>query len=226
MQLIDADKAQHGLTIVAGRQTGGKGQRGRTWIDVPGQSLLMSIVVQPKTPISAQFAFNAAITVAIANVLAKLNDKWQLKIKWPNDIIINDKKAGGILIENVLRGATWSHAVIGLGLNVNQTEFNDTLPFATSLAANSGEKYDLQELRYLLRNEILKAANATQSYTDALKQYNNMLYHIGATQQFTDGENTWAITILDVEANGMLNVQLENGTITQYSHGQVQWVWT
>lgn len=225
MQLIDADKAQPGLTIVANSQTEGKGQRGRTWVDAPGDSLLMSVIVQPKDAISAQFAFNASVTVAIANVLAKLNDNWQLHIKWPNDIIINDKKAGGILIENVIRGANWTHAVIGLGLNVNQSCFNDTLPFATSLKINSGEKYDLKELRYLIRNEILKAANSVQPITERMKQYNNRLYKKGQTQLFTDNNLQWNATILNTEPNGMLCVQLENGTIEHYSHGQALWVW-
>ena len=120
MQLIDANKAQHGLTIVTQSQSEGKGQRGKTWLDAPGQSLLMSIIIHPKKEINDQFVFNAAVAVAIANVLQKSNHNWDIRIKWPNDIIINAKKAGGILIENILRGSRWTHSVVGLGLNVKQ----------------------------------------------------------------------------------------------------------
>ena len=101
MQLIDANKAQHGLTIVAQKQLAGKGQRGNTWADTPGESLLMSIIAMPDRAIHEQFVFSASVAVAIAKVLQKLNNNWQVNVKWPNDIIVNDKKAGGILIENV-----------------------------------------------------------------------------------------------------------------------------
>jgi BirA family biotin operon repressor/biotin-[acetyl-CoA-carboxylase] ligase len=225
MQLIDADKAQHGLTIVANSQTDGKGQRGKTWTDAPGNSLLMSIIVQPKEPISAQFAFNASIAVAIANVLAKLNENWRLHIKWPNDIIINDKKAGGILIENVLRGSKWTHAVIGLGLNANQTHFNDNLPFATSLSIHSGENYIIKELMYLIRNEILKAINHPMPVAETMRQYNNRLYKKGQLQVFGNGVQEWQATVLSVADDGLLDVQLTDGTIVRYSHGQVMWIW-
>jgi len=116
MRLIDADTAQPGLTIVSDMQTAGKGQRGRIWVDTPNESLLMSIVVQLPYDVEHQFAFNVTVSLAIADYLQDLKENWDVRIKWPNDIIINDKKAGGMLIENVIRGSQWAYAVVGLGV--------------------------------------------------------------------------------------------------------------
>src|SRR5690606_29724577 len=118
--LIDADTAQAGLTIVTDVQTNGKGQRGRKWLDAPGESLLMSLVVVPEYEIEHQFSFNMAISLAIADYLQHIYENWDIRIKWPNDIIINDKKAGGILIENVIRGNKWAYSVVGIGINILQ----------------------------------------------------------------------------------------------------------
>ena len=78
MQLIDANKAQQGMTIVTQSQSAGKGQRGKVWLDAPGQSLLMSIIILPNAEISAQFVFNASVAVAIADVLEKMHQQWQI----------------------------------------------------------------------------------------------------------------------------------------------------
>src|SRR6478672_5010264 len=88
MRLIDADKAQPGLTIVARRQESGKGQRGKIWVDSHGESVLMSIIVKPGMEIKDQFLFSISIALAVAHSLKYLNNDWDLKIKWPNDIII------------------------------------------------------------------------------------------------------------------------------------------
>src|SRR5690606_38514963 len=100
MGLLNADKACMGLTIVARSQTKGKGQRGRVWQDQPGASLSMSMIVEPERGLDAQFVFIAQVALAVADALQGLDNNMDVAIKWPNDIIINDKKAGGILIEN------------------------------------------------------------------------------------------------------------------------------
>ncbi|MBC7554127.1 MAG: biotin--[acetyl-CoA-carboxylase] ligase [Taibaiella sp.] len=223
MQLIDGNKAQHGMTIVARSQTNGKGQRGRTWVDVPGESLLMSVIVVPHQSISEQFMFNAAIALSIANVLQKLNEEWKVNIKWPNDIIVNDKKAGGILIENILRGAAWSSSVIGLGLNVNQSLFPDELPYAVSLKIASGKNYLITELVDLIRTGILKGVDERKSSEEILFEYNKLLFKKGDYQYFSDQTQRWRARILSVTNEGMLVVQLEDCSIVNYYHGLAAW---
>jgi len=224
MQLVDANKAFPGLTITAKSQTGGKGQRGKTWIDAPGQSLLMSIVTAPALTINEQFRFNACVAVAVANVLQKLYENWKIHIKWPNDIIINDKKAAGLLIENVLRGSFWAHSIIGIGLNVMQDNFPPDLPFATSLKIASGYDFDIARLRDDIRENIL-AATQNPLPPNAMEMYNAYLYKRGRMQGFSDATGSWVATISGVHNNGTIELQKEDGAIAFYHHGQVVWEW-
>ncbi len=147
-----------------------------------------------------------------------------IQIKWPNDIIINDKKAAGILIENVLRGSTWAHSVIGLGLNVGQRAFPPDLPNATSLKIELKNDIDMTGLRDRIREKVMAAVNLG-AWTEGLAQYNRYLYKKGEKQQFTDGINQWHATILAVGTDGTLEVISEDGTHAFYHHGQVLWDW-
>ncbi len=225
MQLIDANKARQGLTITARNQTGGRGQRGRVWLDMPGQSLLMSIIILPVREIQEQFAFNASIATAVANVLQNTSRNWQVHVKWPNDIIVNDKKAGGILIENVLRGSKWTHSVVGLGLNVKQEHFPDTLPFATSLKLALGENIDMVRLRNDIREAILMCATTPPPAGKAMEEYNARLYRRGQKQAFSDTSGRWSATIIGAHNDGTLELKREDGTTATYQHGQAEWVW-
>lgn len=225
MRLIDADTAQAGLTIVANVQTNGKGQRGNHWQDTPFQSLLMSIIITPVHLLTDQFIYNACVTVAIAEVLQNLCENIDVRIKWPNDVIINDKKAGGVLIENVLRGSTWSFSIVGLGLNVLQEYFSTELPNATSIYAQSGKRFDIAELGRRIREAILDRVYGGTSAGEIMKNYNDHLYRRSLKQSFTDGKAEWMATILRARRDGQLEVQLEDGTLTSYTHGIVGWKW-
>ncbi len=225
MRLIDADSAQPGLTIVAGRQSEGKGQRGKKWEDMPAQSLLMSIVVAPGIGLDRQFSFNALVSVSITRVLLSIYENWDVRIKWPNDIIINDKKAGGILIENVIRGSKWMYAVVGLGLNVLQEYFPRYLPYATSLRHASGQEFEISKLIKLIRVEILTNLNGGMTGETAMEAYNELLYRKDCNQAFTDGERDWEAQVKKVNMQGQLEVISPEGEAVAYTHGVVHWKW-
>lgn len=225
MQLIDGNKAHPGLTIVANQQTAGKGQRGRTWVDTPLQSLLMSMIIAPKHSLAEQSLFNMAVATAIVTELQQLNEQWKVQVKWPNDIIINDKKAGGILIENVLRGSNWSYSVVGLGLNILQPAFPEDLPHATSLKIASGQDYDKRTILAALREAIFYATSFPKDATTLLKDYNNLLFRRGKQQVLTEDGQPITTTILHANADGTLAVQLENGSISNFVHGQAVWAY-
>ena len=226
MQLINDDKAQPGTTIVARSQGGGKGQRGRKWTDTPGESLLMSVIVTPKQLLTEQFVFSASVAVAIANVLQNMAGNIPVAIKWPNDIIINDKKAGGILIENVLRGSKWTHSVIGFGLNVNQTEFPDTLPNATSLNMSTGKNFEINALAQQIGEHILATSLFPKSAQRMMENYNELLYRKGMMQQFEDNGSIREAKITGVNADGAIELRFAGATQSEtYHHGQINWVW-
>lgn len=222
-RLIDADTAQAGLTIVAGQQSAGRGQRGNSWSDLPSQSLLMSIVLQPTMAIDAQFSFLAAVAVAVAKSIQELDESLEVRIKFPNDIIVNDKKAAGILIENSLRGSLWTHAIVGVGVNVLQTEFKN-LPNATSLFLESGKSFLIEELMCKTRSLIIENSLALpdKNYID---EYNKLLYKTNETQLFEIDNNLIEVKILGANAQGYLQVQLPDGTVKKLAHGSFSWVW-
>ena len=224
MRLIDADTAQQGLTITATEQTAGKGQRGRQWMGMPGESLLMTLIIKPHQHLEQQFVFSAGVAVAIAELLSSLYEGWDVKIKWPNDIIINDKKAGGILIENILRGHSWLYGIVGLGLNILQGVFPAELPNATSLKIASGKDFNLTALRDMLRRSIFTLCRQTNSAA-IMQSYNHYLYRRGLEQTFSSGPEEWQGIIVKVNDNGKLMVQLQNGSIAHYTHGDVTWTW-
>jgi BirA family biotin operon repressor/biotin-[acetyl-CoA-carboxylase] ligase len=225
MQLIDADTAQAGLTIVADVQTHGKGQRGRQWKATPGENLLMSLIIIPRQPLSEQFIFNAIVSAAIADVLQAIYPHWKVNIKWPNDIIVNDKKAGGVLIENVIRGNSWTYSIVGFGLNVNQETFPVELPYATSLKIASGKDFNIAELRNLIRHSILEATSQAISPGAAMEKYNTYLFRKGCRQGFSDNNGTWEGMVVQANPNGTLGVQLSDGNIVSYVHGMANWEW-
>ena len=225
MQLIDADKAQPGTTITALLQTAGKGQRGKTWADSKGKSLLMSMIVAPQCKLDHQFVFSASIAVAVAEVLQSLYQPWQVQIKWPNDIIVNAKKAGGILIENVLRGSAWPYSVIGLGLNVLQDDLGEALPFATSLKKESGVSFGLEELLQELRERIVFYTSSAQLPGMIMTAYNNLILRADEEQVLIRDGREEVFRIKEVRTTGELVVMNKSGKEEWFRHGEVEWKW-
>jgi BirA family biotin operon repressor/biotin-[acetyl-CoA-carboxylase] ligase len=225
MQLIDADKAQSGMTILTRAQTKGKGQRGKAWIDRPGESLLMSLIIVPRHKLEQQFIFSATVATAIAKTLEALSPRWQVNIKWPNDIIINDKKAGGILIENLLRGNNWSYAVIGFGLNVLQKDFGPDLPAATSLYIASGTLFKTEQIMNLLRHAIVTALLAPAPAADVMRTYNHYLFRKHEWQCFEEHGRAVNYQLQQVHKNGKLEVTDAAGQLHTFNHGEVLWKW-
>lgn len=222
-QIIDADTAQAGLTIVAGQQSAGRGQRGNSWNDLPNESLLMSIILQPTMPIDAQFSFLSIVAVAVAQAIQSLDQGLRVHIKFPNDIIVNDKKAAGILIENSLRGSHWTHAIVGVGINVLQTNF-EQLPNATSLLMASGKAFSIDEVMKQTRTLIIEncMAHSNKSY---LIEYNNLLFKNNEMQVVAIDGVLKEVKILGANAQGFLQVQLPDGAIKKLAHGSFSWVW-
>lgn len=223
-QMIDADTAQPGLTIVAEEQSAGRGQRGNVWKDEPAQSLLMSIVLQPTVPIDAQFSFSAAIAVSVAEAIQSWDESLEIRIKFPNDIIINDKKAAGILIENSLRGNNWTHSIVGIGINLLQKSFPPDLPNATSLYILTGKECHSSLILNKVRTNIIQ--NTYSPYLQSfLNRYNQLLYRKNQLQTFSIENELFIATIIEVNGKGQLQLRFEDGTIRLFSHGEISWQW-
>jgi biotin-[acetyl-CoA-carboxylase] ligase BirA-like protein len=119
MERLNDGMAQSGETFFAMEQTAGRGQREKIWQSEPGQNIMMSVVFIPQSPILLNsFQFSAKIALVVRSFIQNLLAA-EVKIKWPNDLMINDRKAGGLLIENKYRGSLLKTSVIGIGINVN-----------------------------------------------------------------------------------------------------------
>ena len=140
-----SEKLPEGSVVTADYQTKGRGQRGSSWQSEAGENLLMSIVVYPDfLKASEAFVLSKCIALATCDLLADYSN--QVRIKWPNDILIEGKKVAGILIENILRGADIYATIAGIGINFNQQVFEVGLNSATSVFINSGVKADKSTL--------------------------------------------------------------------------------
>ncbi len=133
-------------------QTGGRGQRTNTWQSDCCKNVLISYFLKPGLAVSQQAHLNQMVAVAIVKVLQKFNIP-DLKIKLPNDIMADEKKIAGILIENIIAGQNWKQSIIGIGINVNQKRF-EHLPQATSMSLLTRKNYDVEEIIKLLTQEL------------------------------------------------------------------------
>ena len=149
-ELISKTECFEGLVVVTKNQTQGKGQRGNTWESENGKNLTFSVLLKPNLPIEEQFVLSQMVSLGIYDFLAKMGFE-HVAIKWPNDIYVDGKKIAGILIENTLTSNKIANCIVGIGLNVNQTQFSPTIN-ATSLALLTEQTFEMQPLL----NELLK----------------------------------------------------------------------
>ncbi|MCD7969854.1 MAG: biotin--[acetyl-CoA-carboxylase] ligase [Alistipes sp.] len=202
-----------GDVIICDSQIRGRGQRGNGWHSQPGENLTLSIVAGPGfLPASKQFLLSEAVSLAVADTLGVYG--LAPAIKWPNDIYIGDRKIAGILIENDICGMNLSRSVIGIGLNVNQTVFPDSVPNPVSMRQLTGRSYSLIEvLNCLLDNwskwySRLEAGHTGQITAD----YGSLIYRKGTLSPFRrpSGERFEGI-ITGVLSGGQLVIETETG---------------
>lgn len=177
MALVQKGAAISGGAIFAKEQTKGKGRRGKVWESETGKNIMLSITAQMQwLPIQQQFQLSVAVALGCFDFFFKQTNE-RIKIKWPNDIFINDRKAGGVLIENVVKGSLWQWAVIGIGLNINQDNFDKDVR-AISLKQITGLSYNVINLAKELLETIVNRINQLQSdgFNNQLDEYNQNLF--------------------------------------------------
>ena len=165
--------------VVTDFQTSGKGQGKNVWESEDGKNLLFSIALDMSfLKAENQFLLTQMISVTIINVLKKYLPEESLSIKWPNDIYFNDKKIAGILIKNEIRGMMMGTSIIGIGLNVNQTSFNEDLPNPISMKMITGNDYDLEDLLSAIIGQLTTVNSQQQIFSFQLSvfSYTNKLY--------------------------------------------------
>jgi BirA family biotin operon repressor/biotin-[acetyl-CoA-carboxylase] ligase len=244
---INEGLAKGGMAWFSNHQTAGKGQRGKVWESNPNENIALTMVFEPPQVFESQpFLFNALISLAVRSflektiqfsqnsILSKLNNQLEdlnhpdsnekVYIKWPNDLWIRDRKAGGILIENKYRGQLWQWTVVGVGINVNQTYFSENLKNAVSLKQITHEEYNSEQLAIQLHQVVSNfiyqiARNNTEQI---LSEYNQFLYKKGEKVRLKKESAVFETTIKSVDKQGSL-ITLDN-IERSFQFGEVEWI--
>lgn len=196
-------KIQHGTVILADEQSAGRGQRGASWTSSAGENLLLSIYLAPDNlSVVDQPALTHFISLSLIDFLRKIGISG--KIKWPNDIYVNDQKIAGILIENSIRSSRISETIIGVGLNVNQTVFDGVN--ATSIKIQSDQHYPLNDVLFSWIQEMnILWAELSKGNLEMLKsRYKQELYLLNEPAIYSDVRGEFEGIVRDVDDNGYL----------------------
>ena len=224
MAKVHAGLAKHGMAWFAKEQTAGKGQRGRAWVTGINENIALSIVLEPSwlNP-SRQFEISVAVSLGCYDFFKKYAGEGT-SIKWPNDIYWSDRKAGGILIENVIQGSNWTFAVVGIGLNINRSSFPTELKNAVSLRQIREGEYDCIKLSAELYAAVMGRVEAVRagSFSTCLEAYNNVLYKRNTMARFKKDNIIFTARVKLVTSQGTL--QLDSGVETEYEFGELTWV--
>lgn len=224
MEQIQAKVAEHGTVFFAHHQTNGKGTRGKNWQSDVGSNITMSVVLDmQKLALHKQFLLSATIALSVWDFLNNYvhND---IKIKWPNDIYFKNNKIAGILIENTVKGSYMQWAVVGIGININQTNFSKDLVRATSLSIINKKSYSTLVLAKELCNNIEFRLQKLWENTEIelMNEYNNLLYKVNEEVKLKKGNILFTCTIKKVTQTGFLVVN--NGIEQKFSFGEVEWI--
>ena len=205
-------------TVVSAKmQTNGKGQMGSSWVSEEGKNLISSILINKTvTNITAIFNLNITVAVSLLQALHDLNVT-HLSIKWPNDIMAGNQKIAGILIENLIKENGEIKSIVGIGLNVNQTDF-ENLPKASSLKNRMNQDFDIDSILENIVHKIEEnVARLQNNETDFFwKTYENHLFKKGKPTLFEANQEQFMGIIQGVTRNGMLTIQLEDDSIKEF----------
>ncbi len=214
-----------GTVVITDHQTAGRGQRGNQWVTSQGQNFTFSLLLRPSfLLIQEQFLLSQAVALGVRAYLQQYTP--ETLVKWPNDLYIDTKKVGGILIENAIQGTRIAHSVVGIGLNINQQQFQSSR--STSLGRNTGKIFSLNEELSLLLHWVesyylrLRAGR----YQAIREEYNQYLLGYRQERLFRVDGNTFPGTIEGISDAGKIQIFEANGcTMQEYDVKEVEWVW-
>jgi len=224
LKVLSIQKDVDNFTVVsAENQTHGKGQMGSVWSTESGKNLIMSILVKECVmEISQLFQLNIVVSLSVIETLKEWNIP-NLSIKWPNDIMSDAKKIGGILIENTIKSDGTIQSIVGLGLNVNQTNF-ENLPKASSLALICDAYFDKELILVSIVENLERKTKYLNTNAVAFKKsYENWLFKKGIPMPFENQDGIRFMGIIQgTNAVGKLEILLENDTIVDFDIKEVQ----
>ena len=209
IQLHPSENTQHEMVVVCDYQTAGRGCGSNSWEAEQGKNLLMSVLMHPKK-VSArtQFIITQIVSVALCRTIETvIGSEHRVTIKWPNDIYVGDKKICGVLIENSIAGRRIKDCIIGIGLNVNQTEFKSDAPNPVSIAQLTGKEMDREEVLKLFLTNLSKEYENKNVHQD----YLGRMYRRDGLYPFETEGTRFMARVIGVNDDGRLMLQDEDG---------------
>ena len=226
IDLLKDVKVPEGTVIITDKQSNGRGQRGNVWLAEPSMNLTFSCILSPSfLNASNHFYLSKIIALAIYDALTEITKGSQhdIKIKWPNDILVNNKKIAGVLIENNFRSDQVQHSVIGIGINVNQENFGEFQNKATSLKlihASVSVKEVLAIVCKYIEIWYLKL-RSREAYQAINEKYMERLFLLNQWENYSSGGSNFMGRICAVEDDGKLLMELENKSFKKFDVKQI-----
>ncbi|WP_074408885.1 biotin--[acetyl-CoA-carboxylase] ligase [Aquimarina megaterium] len=225
--LRDLNREKHFIApvcVIARKQLSGKGQMGTVWQSNPGENLTCSVFMPIEgLPLTDQFYVSIATSLAVYDTLNRLVVP-KLSIKWPNDILSDKQKLCGILIENVVKNGSMIGAIIGIGININQIDF-DNLPQAGSLKQVLGQNLNIEEVLQSLLVQLEKRFSAlcVSNFVHLKKEYETVLFRKNKPSTFLDVEGESFVGIIKTITNeGKLQVLIEDEIISDFDLKEIK----
>jgi BirA family biotin operon repressor/biotin-[acetyl-CoA-carboxylase] ligase len=228
LELIRQKNQPEGTVVITPSQTGGRGNRGNTWESAPGKNLSMSIILKPHfLALDLQFDLSRIVSLALSALLDELidNELHPVRIKWPNDVYIGNRKIAGILIENVIQDSKLSASVIGIGLNVNQTVFIHA-PSAVSLQQLESKSFDLLVVEEKLCKyvEVYYLQLISGKRLQLEKEYLDKLYWLNEEHLYKSKSRPFKGVITGVNVQGKLKIRMVSGEVQEFDLKEIQFV--
>ena len=234
-ELVRKENLPEGTVVITDAQTAGRGQHGTRWEASQSHNFTFSLLLRPSfLAIPEQFLLSQTVAIGVRDFVANFTGR--VKIKWPNDIYINELKVGGILIENAWQGTRMSHAIVGIGLNVNQIHFasepeSETAENsirATSLRLETGRNWALNEqlcrLLHCLEHAYLRLRAG--QYEQIQNDYYTALLGYRENRLFRESGQEFEGCVVGVTALGKLRIKKANGEQKEYGIKEVEWLWS
>jgi len=216
---VAGEEVAEGTVVIADEQTSGRGRLGRAWLSPKG-SLAMSIILKPSVSSLPQLVMIASL--AVVRAIRKVAGL-EAQIKWPNDILIKEKKVCGILIESEVKGDRVNSAIIGIGVNVNidPSAFAEISPLATSLSHELGKEVSKAELAGALLCELERLYLEAQAGAPIHREWQAQMETLGKWIQVRAGESVERGKAETVTEHGNLILRRANGSIAEIIVGDV-----
>ncbi len=203
-----------GTVVIADFQEKGRGQLQAAWESEKGKNLLTSFILYPRIDLSDFFILNQCVSLAVRDAVRHVLPECTVSVKWPNDILVNDRKIAGILIENSIRGNQFVYSVAGIGINVNQERFAFYRPQATSLKLESGSDESLDDVLQVLCDALsgwytrLKLDHKAE----ISREYLSAFFGLGVARTFVDADGRFEAVIEGVREDGKLILRMTDGS--------------